>query len=163
MEIQAETNRSRIGRDGTLYPALMNDLSPLRLGTTDPNALAYDDLADWDLDARSGVLEVRLPWGLLNVTDPSSRSVVADDPAHLDEVGTRVTDGFRIYAAAFDPRDGAVLDTLPSRGPDGKIPASSAALYAWKGWERPTWHTRLKRSYFIVRDLFLALPDPVAR
>ena len=149
IEIKVETNRSRIGRDGTVYPAVMNDLSPLRLGTTDSNATGYDDLADWSYDARSGVVEIRIPWGLLNVTDPSSRRVVEDDPDNLDEVGTRVTDGFRLYAAARDPRDGSLLDTL-------------SAPYTWAGWEQPSFHTKLKRSYAIVRERFLALPDVVA-
>jgi len=161
--IEVETNRSRIGRDGTVYPAVMNDLSPLRLGTTDPNAQDYDDLADWSFDARSGIIEVRIAWGLLNVTDPSSHRVVDDDPARLDEVGTRVTDGFRLYAVAYDPRSGAVLDTLPEAGPDGMLAASGATTYTWNGWDQPAFHTRLKKSYDIVRERFLSLPDVVTR
>lgn len=161
IEIQVETNRSRIGRDGTVYPAVMNNLSPLRLGTTDPNAPDYDDLADWTFDPGTGVIEIRIPWGLLNVTDPSSRLVVDDGPAHLDDVGTRVTDGFRLYAVAFDPRDGSILGTLPARDVHGRLAA--AALFTWEGWEQPTFHTRLKRSYDIVKDRFLSLPDAVAR
>jgi len=96
------------------------------------------------------------------VTDPSSRRVVDDDPKNLDEVGTRVTDGFRIYAVAYDAGTRKVLDTLPERGPDGRLAATASSLYAWKTWEQPTFHTRPKRSYDIVRKCFLALPDALA-
>jgi tetratricopeptide (TPR) repeat protein len=152
IEIKVETNRRRVGRDGTVYPETVHDLSPLVSGTTDPNAPGYDDLADWSANARAGMIEVRLPWGLLNVTDPSSRRVVDDPPAFRDEVGTRVTEGFRLYAAAVDPGDGRVLSTLPERDEAGRLAAAPGDLYVWKGWEEPTYHTRLKRSYFILKE-----------
>lgn len=159
VDIKVETNRRRVGRDGTVYPEIVHDLSPLVFGTTDPNAAGYDDLADWNVGARDGIIEVRLPWGLLNVTDPSSRRVVDDPPAFRDEVGTRVTEGFRLYAAAVDPRDGRVLSTLPERDEGDRIAVEPGDLYAWKGWEEPTYHTRLKRSYFILKERLAALPD----
>ncbi len=163
IEILVETNRRRIGRDGTIYPAILDNRSPLRFGTTDPNAPAYDSLADWYAGAGAAMIEIRLPWGLLNVTDPSSHRVV-DDPAGFGEqVGTRATDGFRLYAVARDPRGGRLIDTLPRRGADGRLAAAPSTLYAWAGWEEPSFHTRLKRSYFIIRDRWAALPGVVVR
>ncbi len=162
MEIRVETNRRRRGRDGTVYPAVMHNRSPLRFGTTDPNAPGYDDLADWFAHAGSGIVEIRLPWGLLNVTDPSSHRVVEDRPDASGGVGTRETEGFRFYAALWDPREGEVLDTLPALDPDGRIASTPSTLFRWPGWEEPTFHTRLKRSYFILRDRLAGLPDLVS-
>ncbi len=159
IEIVAETNRKRVGRDGTLYPAIRHSMSPLRQGTTDPEAPAYDDLADWSADAAAGVIELRLPWGLLNVTDPSSRQVVEDGADITGGVGTATTEGFRIYAALVERRGGRVLDTLPPRDGAGWLNPSIPALYSWPRWEEPTWHSRPKRSYFILRDRLAALPD----
>jgi hypothetical protein len=162
IEILAETNRRRIGRDGTSYPEIVHNRSPLRHGTTDPEAAGYDDLADWFSDPLGGVVEIRLPWGLLNVTDPSSRRVVEDPPDFGDEVGTRVTEGLRLYVAACDPAAGALLGTLPVLAGEGRIAADPSALYAWPGWEEPAYHTRLKRSYFVLKDRLAAIPDVAA-
>jgi hypothetical protein len=161
--IAVETNRRRVGRDGTIYPAVRHDLSPLRRGTTDPASAAYDDLADWEAGGREGILEIRLPWGLLNVTDPSSRRVVADRPDRLDEIGTTVTDGFRFYVAVRDPRDGTLLGSLPPHDLSGRITAQPSTLYTWRAWEEPTYHLRPKKSYAIVRDRWGAIPDVVSR
>jgi hypothetical protein len=62
------TNRARFGRDGTFFPAQGYDRGRLNFGTS-----VESSLADWYADPAGGLLEIRLPWGLLNVTDPSSR------------------------------------------------------------------------------------------
>lgn len=159
MEIRVLTNRKRVGRDGTLYPEISVSRSPLRLGTTDPEVQGYDDLSDWSYDADGGIFEVRLPWGLLNVTDPSSHQVVEDGPDIRGGVGTATTGGFRLYAALVERDTGHVRDTLPERDGAGWLDSSVSTLYAWPGWEEPTWHSRLKRSYFIVKQRLAALPD----
>ena len=67
------TNRARFGRDGTFFPAQGYDRGVLSFGTS-----AGSTLADWYADSVAGLIEIRLPWGLLNVTDPSSRTVLFD-------------------------------------------------------------------------------------
>jgi hypothetical protein len=159
MEIVVETNRKRVGRDGTLFPEVRYSRSPLRFGTTDPTAPGYDALADWATGGSRGVIEVRLPWGLLNVTDPSSLQVVEDRPDLSGGVGTTTSDGFRLYAALVDRGTGKVLDTIPGRIGEGRLDPSVSTLYAWAPWEEPAFHTRLKRSYFILKERLAALPD----
>lgn len=45
-------------------------------------------LADWWYDQEAGVLQLRLPWPMLNVSDPSSRQVLFEsDP--LQATGQR--------------------------------------------------------------------------
>ncbi len=66
------TNRPRFARDGTEYAALGYDRGLL------PQGEAPDGL--WSVDIAAGVLEVRIPWNLLNVTDPSERRVLQDQP-----------------------------------------------------------------------------------
>src|ERR1043166_6213946 len=65
------TNRWRIGRDGRTYPARGVNRGRLRYGRA-----AASTLVDWYEDRDAGLIEVRLAWGLLNVTDPSSRRVL---------------------------------------------------------------------------------------
>lgn len=144
-----ETNRQRLSRTGKVYPAMRSEWGRLREGSLDPAAPDYDTRADWH--ARDGMVEVRLPWGLLNVTDPSSRQVV--HTLGSDELTTRTTEGMRFLALDFEPGSKRVLDTLPAS--TGALESSEP--YTWRGWEEPTWHTELKESYRIVQREFRAL------
>ncbi len=131
------TNRWRIGRDGRTYQARGVNRGRLRYGRT-----AESTLADWYVDRVEGLVEVRIPWGLLNVTDPSSRAVMAR--YHRDGAfETAVTDGFRFDVVALDRVSGAVIARLwPER------------TYAWLTWEVPAWHERLKPAYGAMREVW---------
>jgi hypothetical protein len=122
------TNRFRVGRDGRTFPARGVNRGRLRYG------------ADWYWDRTAGVVEVRLPWALLNVTDPSSRTVLARvrDPGPF---GTTVTDGFRFVVTATDPA-GRATRLVPGRP------------YTWATWEAPVWHERLKPAYYAMQKLW---------
>jgi hypothetical protein len=131
------TNRWRIGRDGRTYSARGVNRGRLRYGRT-----AESSLADWYVDPATGLIEIRLAWGLLNVTDPSSRRVMVR--YQRDGVfETAQTDGFRFAVAVLDQARGAsVAGVEPER------------TYAWPTWEEPAWHERLKPAYFAMRDVW---------
>ena len=131
------TNRWRIGRHGRTYAARGVNRGRLRYGRT-----AESTLADWYVEPASGLIEIRLAWGLLNVTDPSSRQVMVR--YRRDGVfETARTDGFRFAVVALDRASGAALARLePER------------TYAWPTWEVPAWHERLKPVYFAMRDVW---------
>jgi hypothetical protein len=78
---------------------------------------------------------------LLNVTDPSSRTVLARvrDPGPF---ATEVTDGFRFIVTATR-RDGGVAARLAPERP-----------YVWPTWETPVWHERLKPAYYAMQALW---------
>jgi len=130
------SNRWRIGRDGRSFPAAGADRGRLRFGTE-----AASTLSDWYWDRNAGLIEVRIPWGLLNVTDPSSHRV-------LTRISTRsgfetdTTGGFRF---------GVALLRAPGVETDHLAPG---AAYRWPGWEMPVSHERLKAAYFAIRDLW---------
>jgi tetratricopeptide (TPR) repeat protein len=130
------TNRFRVARDGRMFPARGVNRGRLRYGRA-----VESTLADWFWDRRASVVEVRVPWGLLNVTDPSSRTVLARvrDPGPF---GTEVTDGFRFIVTATR-RDGTVAARLAPAKP-----------YVWATWEAPVWHERLKPAYYAMQALW---------
>ncbi|HEY6060720.1 MAG TPA: tetratricopeptide repeat protein [Gemmatimonadales bacterium] len=131
------TNRFRVTRAGATIPASGVNRGRLRYGRA-----AESSLADWFVDRRAGLVEIRLPWGLLNVTDPSSRTVLTA----VREGGvfeTDTTDGFRFVVARLGRAGNNVLTFLPA-----------AATYAWRRWEEPTWHERLKPAYDAMRDVW---------
>ena len=149
-------HRLRITRDGTVQPMVVVDVGELRRGTNDRSDPAFDDRAEWQFDAEAGTAEFRIPWGLLNVTDPSSRSVLFESPEHPD--GFRTTEGFRFAVASLDaPGTGDVLETLPPLEGSSRLPA--LPLYQWKTWDEPTYRSFEKLSYDIVRKALLRVPD----
>jgi hypothetical protein len=134
------TNRARYGRDGRFFPAQGYNRGRLRFGRESESTLA-----DWYHDASAGLLELRLPWGLLNVTDPSTATVL-DERAGAP-FATRTTDGFRIGVLVRRTRDGALVRTLPARAADGTWPAAAFGTWRWPGWAEPASHSALKPVY----------------
>jgi hypothetical protein len=136
--ITPETNRERIGRDGTRYPARRHDRSVLRYGE--------DDLADWYVSADGKRIEMRLPWALLNVTDPSSRRVAHEERDGDGPVASLETDGFRFHVLALD------RSAVVARLPDLDQPAvSDFPAWRWPGWDVPRYHLEPKASYSILQ------------
>lgn len=131
------TNRWRIARDGRTFPARGVNRGRLRYGRAEDSSLA-----DWYVDRHARLIEVRLAWGLLNVTDPSSRHVLRRIGPH-ETFETAVTDGFRFGVAAVARGTGATRVWLPAH-----------ATYAWPAWEKPVWHERLKPAYEALREVW---------
>ncbi|MGH7710824.1 MAG: hypothetical protein ACREOG_06045, partial [Gemmatimonadaceae bacterium] len=139
------SNRRRIGRNGVVYPAYEYDRSLLRYAPQSETTLG-----DWFADTLSGVIEIRLPWGMLHVMDPSSRTVLYGDAA-TGEVAGVSTDGFRFVAQSFDPQD-------PSRhGAQLPNAAEEIRTWQWQPWEEPTWYAEVKPAFATMQAVFAAL------
>jgi hypothetical protein len=159
-------NRMRIARDGRIFARVDQDASTLRRGTTDRRDPAFDDLAEWQYDPATGTAEFRIPWGLLNVTDPSSRAVLFESPDHPG--GFRRTEGFHLAVAAFDrqsgdeieARDADEFEVLPAQGADGLV--GDLPLYTWPTWEAPTYHSFPKLSFDIFKEALRTVPGTPA-
>jgi hypothetical protein len=150
--IRVAPNRRRIGRNNVDYPAYTYDRGLL------VHALqSQTTLADWYADSTSGIIEIRLAWGMLHVTDPSSRTVLHGD-AETGEVAGVETDGFRFVVQSFDPRT--------PRGSGERLPNAEAAVptWTWQMWEEPRWHAEIKPAFETMRQTFaelLGLPAAV--
>jgi hypothetical protein len=146
------TNRARFGRDGTFFPARGYDRGLLSFGSE-----ARSSLADWYVDEAAGMLELRLPWDLVNVTDPSSRTLLYD----RDSVGKFGTAGARDFhfGVLVWRKDGApaVLDAVPALQ-GGTWRAAEFAGWRWPGWSEPRSHAALKPIYDSLRKLWSRPP-----
>lgn len=137
-------NRRTFARDGTVFDAQREERNLLRHARQQETTLA-----DWFADAATGTIEVRLPWGMLHVTDPSSRQVLSGvtgtDPSHVG------TEAFRF-----------VVRTLDVSGPTPQLrdalPAAGAAAWTWPTWETPRWYAERKPAFAAMRDAFHAIP-----
>ena len=128
------TNRARFGRDGRFFPSTSVDRGALRFGRETESSLA-----DWFHDSAAGVIQVRIPWDLLNVGDPSSRTLILDQSAD-GPIGTTPANDFHFEAIVYE-RDGRAEPQVLRSGP-----------WRWTGWTDPVWHTRLKPVYQALRD-----------
>lgn len=117
----------------------------LRQGNGNPNSSDYDSLTDYAW--KDNVLEIRIPWLLLQAKDPSQREFIGD----LYENGlesSRKADGISI-GVVFE-KEGKLVSSIPE-AKDGEIKLSP---YTWKAWDKPQYKERLKQSYYIMQDAF---------
>jgi hypothetical protein len=149
------TNRARFGRDGTFFPARRYNRGRLMHGTE-----AMSTLVDWYLDEKAGLLQIRIPWDLLNVTDPSTRTLLFDRQT-TGKYGTATAGDFHVGVVIYTKGAGTkpkVVGALPSLA-QGRWREDDFAGWRWQGWIEPRWHSRLKPVYDSLRMLWREAPS----
>ncbi|MBB6634857.1 hypothetical protein [Cohnella thailandensis] len=134
------------------HPFEDSDVGSLRRGTNSPASAAYDSLAMWQYEG--DFIEVRIPWMLLGLADPSSLTAVSYEMPDK-AFKTTAIDGIRFVPWIVNKETGeaAGLDT-----PDGgAYPVSQLAKYTWSGWDAVTYTERLKPSYSAMQETFKRL------
>ncbi|MGI9101622.1 MAG: tetratricopeptide repeat protein [Terriglobales bacterium] len=151
-DILIEANPVRYGRDGTEFPAINYDRSSLPFGTADPAQRDFSSEAAWNMDSKRGMIEMRIPWGLLLFNDPSQRAAFGGTDQQWRPL-SRPTRG--IAVAAFEIRLGDrkdVVSALPALQNETVIPA--APVYSWKAWTVMETRPYFKQSYYVLQKLF---------
>jgi hypothetical protein len=163
-----EPNRRRFGRNGDYFPPHRYDRGILRYGSLDPQSPDYNSIAEWHANLRTNTIDLRIPWNLLNVTDPSSFKVLAG----IDREGavqTLETPGFVIAVFSYRPvdatriqpimsQDQTIADALPALKSPTMINAGNYKYYRWKGWSTPQYFLKPKDSYIMLRKAIQSLP-----
>jgi hypothetical protein len=130
-------NNSEHGSDDGVYnfPATVQDIGKLRVrAATEPDSGQTAVVID------GATLTVRVPWTLLNVTDPSEVRVLDDNPK-TRERETVVSEGFRIAVSLGDD----LVETPRLR---------------WPAWNTvPRYKERRKLAYGIFAEGLRAIPD----
>jgi len=138
-----ETNRERYTRDRQRIAPVRVAPGRLRFGSLDPGSQRFDTRSDVATGAH-GVIEIRLPWALLNFADPSSRRVLHSE-APADVPGTLETDEIRLYACATSD-DADDLQQLPP------------AVLQLRGWIVPDYVFEAKHGVDQLREAFVGIP-----
>lgn len=152
-----ETNRERYARDGTRYPAQRVAPGLLRFGSLDPSAPAFNTLTDVAV-SDDGIIELRLPWALLNFGDPSSGQVL-HNPVASGGFKTGQTEQISLLACAVDLSRPAAMTQLPVQG-------AGPATLALGTWVMPDFVLEPKYGIEKLRTAFAQIadrPGPVSR
>ena len=145
------TNKARALQDGTPIPARYEDASKLHQGKL------IGSTNHWKIEGNT--LSLRIPWTRINVSDPSSGTVLDDkrifytDPLR-DVLHTTTSDGIAVSAALVQNKTDRVLGTFPA-------PAMGVepVVLAWQPWNQPTFRERLKESYTQLQDYFITFKE----
>lgn len=114
-------------------PSEVYETGKLRYGNANPKSKDYDSLADFC--AEGDRLEIKIPWQMLNFSDPSRMEI--HDDYYDGNYGIEHINISRMYigAAAGVPED--------------RIAMKAAVLEGWD--KKVTYHERLKPSYYMLQ------------
>lgn len=170
--LRVVSNRRRIGRDSVEYQAIGYDRGWLPGG---PGPEGF-----WERDGDA--IEIRIPWLLVNVTDPSSRSVLSGveaDSAAGDGDSDRNEDG-RVVLPSGEVVMPDSLVAAPETTPVDDIgivaalertdgvwtvlsgdEANAVPRFTWPTWDAGgvRWRARRRRVFDVMRDTYAEL-DP---
>ncbi|WP_226579757.1 hypothetical protein [Halobacillus litoralis] len=141
--IRLALNKGLVRPDtGEKFPFESYETGALRFGIGDPEDKGYDSLSDYFYSTDTEILELRIPWMLLNARDPSQKEFIGD----LSEDGieaSQTVEGLDITSVVKEK--GKTTDAFSSE---------IAARYTWERWDLPAYEERLKESYLIIQKLF---------
>lgn len=145
-----ETNRERYGRDGTLYAARAVMPGVLRFGSLDPSVEAFNTLTDVAV-GDGGIIELRLPWAMLNFSDPSTGQVL-HNPVASGSFKTAPTTRIGLQVCAADLTRPGVMTQLPAQD-------SEPASLGIDAWVTPNFVLEPKHGIEQLRSAFSEIPD----
>ena len=142
---------------GESLPFKSYETGKLRFGIGNPESPDYDSLSDFYVNEKTGVIEVRIPWLMLNFRDPSQKEIIGDlwkdgmkATAETGGIGIAVLAGSGMDSSSdnVEMKNFNASDILPSKG------SSVMKKYSWDNWDLPQQEERLKKSYYILQDLY---------
>lgn len=126
----------------------------LRPGNSDRQSPDFNSLTDYHINDDEGIIEVRIPWLLINASDPSRKEFL--NQFNIDgEEGERFAkvEDIKVGTLALSA-DNDILDSIQNIE-DNEIEALSS--YTWENWEVPNSRPYLKQAYYDLADLFEAV------
>ena len=155
-------------KDRKKSPFQSYETGVLRHGNANPQHKEYNSLTDFAV--QNGSVEIRIPWQLLNIMDPSKRMAMAD---FYSRKGIKMESNVpkRETFMDFDKDDGIkgqIIDGVYVGAGVKKYGQTSELTigmdyYTWQTWQMPTYHERLKKSYYVLQKTFKQLEDQKAK
>lgn len=120
-----------------VVPDKAYETGKLRYGNGNPKAQEYKSLSDFYF--KNGKLEIRIPWQLLNVMDPSGKQQISD----FRKTQVISPQAYQSFDFGFAYRMGTE-----------SLKITLGGSYEYNGWNTPTWHERLKPAYYELQNYF---------
>lgn len=108
----------------------------LTYGNANINVKGNNTLSDFYISGNN--IEIRIPWQLINFSDPSKKAVLGDIRKLESPKDIKIR---KIYAGL----------TLIS---DNKNISLKSGSFGWKNWNQPKYHERLKPIYYSLQEAF---------
>lgn len=121
-------------QDKKVLPLYKYETGKLLYGNGNPKSNEYNSLSDFIF--KDDIIELRVPWQLLNIMDPSTK--MAMDDLYITGVKPVKTTGLNIGAEIIKP--------------EVKSQQILMKQYSWSEWDIPSYHERLKASYYILKE-----------
>lgn len=134
---QALSAEIYLPQDDLIIPFSKHETGVLIYGNANPDHPDYHSLADFYV--QDAHIEIKIPWQMLNISDPSSKMMLSDF--------------YRENGFAHEPIEGMFIGAYHTSDPAIAYHIHMTTT-TWEGWETPTYHERLKQSYFIVKEAF---------
>lgn len=128
----------------------LEDLTPIPAHYENASSLFYGSLTGsshhWDREGN--VVKVRIPFTRINISDPSSATVLDDTKVYYsdplrDVIATTESEGIAVSAVLCDANGTQVLDGIANETP---------LVLPWTNWNQPVYRERLKQSYGILQQ-----------
>lgn len=133
VNIDMITRNKVIFKDGTSEPADVFETGKLKYGNANPKSKNYNSLADFICNG--DYIEMKLPWGLLNFSDPSKMNIHDD---YYENHGVEYIHIDKMYMGIGNDRMKRRIEMVP---------------FKLEGWnDNETYHERLKSSYYILKS-----------
>lgn len=113
----------------------------LRYGNANPDSSDFDSLADFIFSG--DCIEIRIPWQLLNFSDPSEMMI------HDDY--------YECYGIENLQIDGMYVGIADAAHTEYRVPMEFFPLEGWG--KNVTYHERFKQSYYILKDYWTTLDE----
>ncbi|PFA67449.1 hypothetical protein CN378_11450 [Bacillus sp. AFS015802] len=137
--------------EGENIPFQSYETGLLQFGTSNPEDKKYDSLTDISVGSSKQRYEIRIPWQLLNIKDPSLKEAMGDIWSGKGLESSTTLESIRV---GLYEKDGEKVFSYPSRTQEGFMNPEQFYPYTWKAWDQPASHERLKQSYYEMKEAY---------
>ncbi|BCB05613.1 hypothetical protein [Bacillus sp. KH172YL63] len=135
---------------GKEIPFQSYETGVMQFGTANTSDPDYNSLTDISVNSKDDGYELRIPWALLNIKDPSMKEAMGDIWGEKGIQSSQVLDGIHI---GLYETDGKESFSYPAMNGD-EMDEGDYIHYTWDAWDEPSAHERLKQSYDEMKKAF---------
>lgn len=117
-------------------------------GNGNPENKDYNSLSDYYIDSDENVIEVRIPWLLLNFKDPSQKEVMGDLWENGLDSSKTISE---ISIGAVITKNSKTIDSFPLIK-DNLIKEKDFKSFSWENWIESNSKEGFKKSYYLLKD-----------